>query len=1161
MTDIEGSFAEDAVNCLGHYGITKGRTATTYDPGAPVLRWQMALFLSRAASPAGVQLMAETADDFTDLEGVSDEIRSAINQMAALEIMPGTGSGRFSPDTAVSRKTMAEMLDAFLGKARVGKGAFGGGNEDELSEVMPDDTVFTDIGSVTRGQYSAIRRMFEVGVTRGTTDSQFSPEGLVTRGQMAAFITRMLAHTVARPAGLTMQASASSVAGTEQDPGLVDLVVSLRDSSHMAMPDALVDLFKSTNPGDAFGSGGSCSNDDVMSVDGTAGLCEIVSSDVPTDSDGDRELVGARFDASATVWAWTGDAGAKFDADDTVSASLEITVTKPATKLRITDDMAANAKAAKFGDRVTFTIQVVDDDGNPVATKDKSVGVAMSTTVDSGAADTADVSSSSTTSHKTDDSGRIELSYRQTDPRTSGSNNGGDKAWLNLVITYAGTDLTLDDKTTLKMAETGAIANGKGPEDNAAVVWLDTTAAPTTLTLAQAVEYHEASGTGSGAANTVTATLVDQYGDPVSRQKVEFASDDAKGIAAEAASGDTPVALAYYNAALLTRTGTPVEVEDVDPNRGLQGTARLTRTTNRRGVASLSYNRDSSVGGIETIAARVKADLSVTLALARDASSVVNAMRHEDKWDARSGDIMADRIYHYWGVEPGDGEDLQGRLLVADTDNNKLVLAGDSSVFIVGYDSNDHLNGTSGAATLSGFETDLKDNAKHVSVSGYDDNAKGVSTITAAAEWDRLFPTTGTGSAKMESNDAFLGRFGSAFAADNGVIVVGAPRESSNAGRVYVYTSSTAEPVVISPPDGTIEKFGQSVDISGDVIVVGGTNQQKVHVFVKPTGGWAATDTATVELAPGSSRPGFGQHVAIDGDTIVATATDGVSVFAKAGDVWGDANSDAAEAEVWITDGDIDPAGIARQVDIDGDTIVVGSWNRQTGLTGQAMGFSGYAHVIAKAGSVWGTAGSDAGEVAIRLDSPEKNGQDQHSQGFARSVAVSGDTVVAFQVDVANRLVAVDEPPNVGKAHVYVKPSGPWMATAAPDATLSIPVGPGYHTFGLFGDISSDGNAIAVGAHYSQQGDWLGAVYVYTKLSGEEWASTTSPAEQYVGPTTNGRFGWGTTFDSTNGDIVASLRQEKTGPTCDDETVGEGTGAVMIPTYCLRYLPVYVIDR
>ncbi len=1154
MTDIEGSFAEDAVNCLGHYGITKGRTATMYDPGAPVLRWQMALFLSRAAGPAGVQLMAETADDFTDLEGVSDEIRSAINQMAALEIMSGTGSGRFSPDTAVSRKTMAEMLDAFLGKARLGKGALGGGSEDELSEVTPDDTVFTDIGNVTRGQYSAIRRMFEVGVTRGTTDSQFSPEGLVTRGQMAAFITRMLAHTVARPAGLTMQASVSSVAGTETDPGDLDLVVSLRDSSHMAMPDALVDLFKSENPGDAFGSGGSCSNDDVMSVDGTAGLCEIVSSDVPTDSDGDRELVGASFGASVTVWAWTGDAGDTFDADDTVSASLEITVTKPATKLRITDDMAANAVAAKFGDRVTFTIQVVDNDGNPVAAKDKSVGVAMSTTVASP--DTADVSSSSTTSHKTDDSGRIELSYRQTDPRTSGSNNGGDKAWLNLVITYAGTDLTLDDKTTLKMAETGAIANGKGPEDNAAVVWLDTTAAPTTLTLAQAVEYHEASGTGSGAANTVTATLVDQYGDPVSRQKVEFASDDAKGIAAEAASGDTPVALAYYNAALLTRTGTPVEVEDVDPNRGLQGTARLTRTTNRRGVASLSYNRDSSVGGIETIAARVKADLSVTLALARDASSVVNAMRHEDKWDARSGDILAERIYHYWGVEPGDGDSLQGRLLVADTDNNKLVLAGDSSVFIVGYDSNDHLNGTSGAATLSGFETDLKDNAKHVSVSGYDDNAKGVSTITAAAEWDRLFPTTGTGSAKMESNDAFLGRFGSAFAADNGVIVVGAPRESSNAGRVYVYTSSTAEPVVISPPTGTTGRFGQSVDISGDVIVVGSWSVKKVYVFVKPTGGWAATDTATVELD--ASHTKFGRYVAIDGDTIVAAAQGGVSVFTKAGDVWGTGTgTDMAETEVRITDANIDPEGIAKQVDIDGDTIVVGSWRVTTGLTGHATGFSGYAHVIAKAGSAWG--GGD--ETAVRLNSPEKNGQDQHSQGFARSVAVSGDTVVAFQVDVANRLVAVDEPPNVGKAHVYVKPSGDWTATAAPDATLSIPVGPGYHTFGLFGDISSDGNAIAVGAHYSQQGDWLGAVYVYTKLSGEEWASTTSPAEQYVGPTPNGRFGWGTTFDSTNGDIVASFRQEKTGPTCDDETVGEGTGAVMIPTYCLRYLPVYVIDR
>ena len=37
FSDVVGSFAEDSVNCLAHYGITTGRTETMYDPRAPVL--------------------------------------------------------------------------------------------------------------------------------------------------------------------------------------------------------------------------------------------------------------------------------------------------------------------------------------------------------------------------------------------------------------------------------------------------------------------------------------------------------------------------------------------------------------------------------------------------------------------------------------------------------------------------------------------------------------------------------------------------------------------------------------------------------------------------------------------------------------------------------------------------------------------------------------------------------------------------------------------------------------------------------------------------------------------------------------------------------------------------------------------------------------------
>ena len=162
--DVEGLGAEDAVNCLGHYGITSGRSATEYAPGAPVLRWQMALFLSRAMGPAGL-VRVVAPDAFSDVDGVSAEARSAINQMAALGIMPGTDGGRFLPNRVVLRSQMALMLDTFLMKApQLGVGALAGEADEFSAEtVVSDDRNFTDIERVTRREYDAIRRMSSWG--------------------------------------------------------------------------------------------------------------------------------------------------------------------------------------------------------------------------------------------------------------------------------------------------------------------------------------------------------------------------------------------------------------------------------------------------------------------------------------------------------------------------------------------------------------------------------------------------------------------------------------------------------------------------------------------------------------------------------------------------------------------------------------------------------------------------------------------------------------------------------------------------------------------------------------------------------------------------------------------------------------------------------------
>ena len=146
---------------------------------------------------------------FGDIDGYTSEIQDAINQIAELEIMMGTSDDEFSPDGMVSRADMAVFLDAFVEAAPIGPGGLDGAAK--YADVEPDDDPFDDVGSVSFGAYNAIRRVYELGIAKGTGEGMFSPSALVTRGQMAAFIARALAHTNARPAGISIQADKESI--------------------------------------------------------------------------------------------------------------------------------------------------------------------------------------------------------------------------------------------------------------------------------------------------------------------------------------------------------------------------------------------------------------------------------------------------------------------------------------------------------------------------------------------------------------------------------------------------------------------------------------------------------------------------------------------------------------------------------------------------------------------------------------------------------------------------------------------------------------------------------------------------------------------------------------------------------------------------------------
>ena len=124
---------------------------------------------------------------FTDLDDTGDETRQAIYCIFDADITHGTSATTYSPSRPVNRRQMALFLTRLL---------------DFLEVPSPEaaETGFTDLGGVEEEARSAVARLFGLGITRGTSDTEFSPTRPVNRRQMALFLTRLLSAAGVEPA-------------------------------------------------------------------------------------------------------------------------------------------------------------------------------------------------------------------------------------------------------------------------------------------------------------------------------------------------------------------------------------------------------------------------------------------------------------------------------------------------------------------------------------------------------------------------------------------------------------------------------------------------------------------------------------------------------------------------------------------------------------------------------------------------------------------------------------------------------------------------------------------------------------------------------------------------------------------------------------------------
>jgi len=303
------------------------------------------------------------------------------------------------------------------------------------------------------------------------------------------------------------------------------------------------------------------------------------------------------------------------------------------------------------------------------------------------------------------------------------------------------------------------------------------------------------------------------------------------------------------------------------------------------------------------------------------------------------------------------------------------------------------------------------------------------------------------------SNTAESAQFGISVAVSGDTVVVGAYLENSRAagvngnqednsaglsGAAYVFTRSgttwTQQAYLKASNTGRSDRFGNSVAVSGDTVVVGAYledsnatgvngnqadnssgNSGAAYVFTRSGTAW--TQQAYLKASNTGSGDQFGGSVAVSGDTVVvgaylessnATGVDGnqaddsavvsgaAYVFTRSGTTW----TQQAYLKASNT-GAGDQFG--GSVAVSGDTAVIGAFGEDSNATGvdgnqadNSSADSGAAYVFTRSGTMW--------TQQAYLKASNSGADDR----FGYSAAVSGDTVVAGAHREASNATGVD---------------------------------------------------------------------------------------------------------------------------------------------------------
>jgi hypothetical protein len=362
-------------------------------------------------------------------------------------------------------------------------------------------------------------------------------------------------------------------------------------------------------------------------------------------------------------------------------------------------------------------------------------------------------------------------------------------------------------------------------------------------------------------------------------------------------------------------------------------------------------------------------------------------------------------------------------------------------------------------------------------------------------------------------------QFGNAVAISGNTMVVGARFDSttaSQAGAAYVYVLSggtwTQQAVLLANDGAVADKFGYSVAISENTIVVGAYNDDSplsnagsAYVFVRSGTTWTFQQKLTASDAAADDQ--FGVAVAVGGPTIFVGAN-----FSDQ-----PSNSDAGavyrfsqSGTVWTQVQKLIPAGGVILGDHFGESLAVSGNKLVVGSPGADIPFTA-------AGSVYVFVESGGGVYLQQDKISIPSGANGDS--FGNSVAIEGNTLIGG----ALQYTPIVSQPAYGAAYIYEFNGAAWVSqgrlTASDGATVD--------RFGY--SVAVSNNVVAVGAREDDTtagGPDAGSAYIFTR-SGTTWTEVQKIAQ---GDPFNGdRFG-GSVALSFGNLVVGAAEKALTSP-------------------------------